>query len=250
MILQAPWFVPGCYRPYINQKWSCGFDFCPGFLQVRMDRSTGLPKWTCNHHCNVDGHGVDFMAICSDRNRQLTKKHFCWGSLPKLYDLESGENKFQINYTRHSFQSLKPCFQNVEFISWWLKQRIFNPRDLLAKSWFNLPPKTHQRKQACDFHVPRCLKRCSIRTTRWGRCFACQDSTKISLSEMPVVSWKKDHWNSLDPSSAPFSNQSIPGFEKNHRVHYKFADDCYNHFSVKNAPVLFFDEPSLNPKNL
>ena len=182
MILQAPWFVPG-YRPYINQKRSCGFDFCPGFLQVRMDRSTGLPMlmdmaWTL----------WQFVAI---ETGNWQKKHFCWGSLPKLYDLESGENKFQTNYTRHSCQSLKPCFQNVEFISWWLKQRIFNPRDLFAKSCFNLPPKTHQRKQACDFHVPRCLKRCSIRTTRWGRCFACKDSTKVSLSEMPVVSWKK-----------------------------------------------------------
>lgn len=197
MILRAPWFVPGCYRPYINQTRSCGFDFCPGFLQVRMDSSTSLPKWTCNHHCNVDGHGVDFMAIRSDQNQQLTKKHFCWGSLPKLYDLESGENKFQINYTRHSFQSLKPCFQNVEFISWWLQQRIFNPRDLLAKSCFNLPPKPIKEtlpKQACDFHVPRCLKRCSIRTTRWGRFhknFPVRNA-RGKLEKRPLeVSWSK-----------------------------------------------------------
>ena len=148
MILQAPWFVPGCYRPYINQKRSCGFDFCPGFLQVRMDRSTGLPKWTCNHHCNVDGHGVDFMAISSDRNRQLTEKTLLLGKPSKIiwswiWWKQIPDRLYQTFLSK--FETMFPkCWSHIMMTP----TKNLQPKRFVSQVMFQPPPKTHQRNLA------------------------------------------------------------------------------------------------------
>ncbi len=149
------------------------------------------------------------IASCNDPNQQLTIIRRLLGKPSKIIWswiwCSQIAGKLQETYwpvrNLDVFQSLKPCFQNCTFTSWWCmtqKNQNLQPKRFVSQVIFQPPPKPIWQKLCQNKHVtcclvvPRCLKRCSIRTTRWdpsfpmGRfCYLQRFLSEISLAEMP-----------------------------------------------------------------